>query len=282
MRHTVIGLLLALTAATLLSPGIARAQAPGVRVAEARPGRTTGDDPLADLPQDHPLIPALRYALRAMHDLEKVEDYSCTMVKRERIDGVLGEHQYFSVKVRHNPFSVYMYFLTPEDQKGQEVIWVQGENDGKMWAHPVGVRARLVGTISLDPRGRLAMQGNRYPLTEVGMLNLSRRLIEVASADTQYGECEVKFFEGAKINGRTCTCIQAVHPVPRKEFSFHLAQIFIDDELKVPVRYVAYTWPEQEGGEPVLQEEYTYLDVKLNNGFTDIDFSIKNPNYNFK
>jgi hypothetical protein len=29
-------------------------------------------------------------------------------------------------------------------------------------------------------------------------------------------------------------------------------------------------------------EEYTYLNMKVNNGFTDADFDIKNPNYHFK
>ena len=98
----------------------------------------------------------------------------------------------------------------------------------------------------------------------------------------KYGECEVKFFKGAKINDRICTCIQVVHPVPRRNFLFHLARIFVDDELNLPVRYESYDWPKEAGAAPELMEEYTYLNLKLNNGFTDADFDIKNPNYGFK
>ena len=29
-------------------------------------------------------------------------------------------------------------------------------------------------------------------------------------------------------------------------------------------------------------EEYTYLNLKLNNGFTDADFDVKNPSYKFR
>jgi hypothetical protein len=36
------------------------------------------------------------------------------------------------------------------------------------------------------------------------------------------------------------------------------------------------------GARPKLIEEYTYLNVKINNGFKDIDFDVNNPNYNFK
>jgi outer membrane lipoprotein-sorting protein len=97
----------------------------------------------------------------------------------------------------------------------------------------------------------------------------------------QYGECEVKTVKNAKINGRSCTCIQVVHPTPRKNFIFHLARIFVDDELNIPVRYEAHDWPEEEGGKPQLIEEYTFLNIKVNNGFTDLDFDIKNPNYDY-
>jgi hypothetical protein len=210
----------------------------------------------------------------------KISDYSCTMVKRERIDGKLGEHQYMFAKIRHEPFSVYLYFVAPDDVKGQEVLFVDGRNDGNMLAHAgSGVRA-MVGTVSLKPQSMLAMQGNRYPITEIGVENLARRLVEVAEHDKKFGECDVNFFPGAKVNGRVCTCIQVTHPTPRRNFRFHVARVFIDDEYTIPIRYEAYDWP-QEGGKPELMEEYTYMNVKINNGFTDADFDPKNVSYKF-
>ena len=41
-------------------------------------------------------------------------------------------------------------------------------------------------------------------------------------------------------------------------------------------------WPREKGGPPELLEEYTYLDLKLNNGFTDADFDTQNPGYRFQ
>ncbi|MBX3413498.1 MAG: DUF1571 domain-containing protein [Pirellulales bacterium] len=237
---------------------------------------------LSPQPGEHPLMPALRWASGGMDDLRTIQDYSCTFYKRERIDGELGEYQSMFVKVRHNPFSVYMFFLGPGKLRGQECIFVRGQNNGNLLAHPTGFRKTVVGTVSLDPTGMIAMSGNRYPITEVGVLNLVERLVEIGERDTQYGECEVQFFQGAKINNRDCTCIQVIHPVPRRNFLFHLARIFVDTELNMPVRYEAYDWPEKQGGPPVLTEEYTYLNLKLNNGFTDADFSTDNPSYQFK
>ena len=70
--------------------------------------------------------PAITRAHTSLEAIAKIQDYSATMVKRERIDGVLGEHQYLFVKVRHQPFSVYVYFLAPADLKGQESIYIAG------------------------------------------------------------------------------------------------------------------------------------------------------------
>ncbi len=231
---------------------------------------------------EHPLMPALRWAYEGVGNIEKIADYSATVAKRERVDGKLNDYEHMFVKVRHKPFSVYMYFLAPAKLKGQEVIFIEGTNDGLMYAHTVGLKDKMFGTVRLKPDGPIAMSGQRYPLTELGILNLVRRLVQVAETDVKYGECEVKFFKGAKINSRVCTCIQVVHPVPRRNFLFHLARIFVDDELNVPIRYESYEWPKEPGGPPELIEEYTYLNLKLNNGFTDADFDIKNPNYHFR
>jgi hypothetical protein len=185
-----------------------------------------------------------------------------------------------------------MYFLPPpspgpglpappDNVSGREVIYVAGQNDGNLIAHEAKGLKALVGAVNLKPNSPMAMQGNRYPITEVGLLNLTRRLIEVGESDRKYGECEVEEYPNAKINNRTATCIQVKHPTPRKNFRYHLARIYIDDEMNIPIRFEAYDWPKAQGGQPLLLEEYTYVNVKLNVGLTDADFDPRNPNYKF-
>jgi outer membrane lipoprotein-sorting protein len=236
----------------------------------------------AALPNEHPLMPVLRWATAGLAQMQaNVHDYSATMVKRERVGGKLNDYEYLFMKVRQKPFSVYLYFLGPPSLKGREVIYVDGQNNGSLVAHTTGVQDTLVGTVMLKPDGMIAMQGERYPLTEIGLVNLTRRLIEVGQKDVSYGECEVKFFPGARINNRVCTCIQVTHPVPRRNFLFHVARIFVDEQLNIPVRYESYDWPKERGAAPDLLEEYTYLNLKINQGFTDTDFDRHNPNYRF-
>jgi hypothetical protein len=234
-------------------------------------------------PAGHPLEPVLKLAYDGLAHMDKdIADYSCTIVKRERIDGKLGEYQYMAAKVRNKPFSVYMYFIGPDSVKGREAIYVAGANDGKLIGHDSGFKGRLLKRVYLDPTSNLAMSGQRYPITKIGLRNLTTELIEVGEHDKKYGECEVKFFKGAKVQDRTCTCVQVVHPTPRKNFRFHLARVYIDDELQIPIRYESYDWPQKEGDKPVLLEEYTYMKLKLNVGLKDADFDPDNPNYNFQ
>ena len=242
------------------------------------PNNALGIQPAA--PGEHPLAPSIRWAKAAIGDIAKIKDYSATLVKREQIDGVLNEHEYLFVKIRQQPFSVYTYFLGPKKVKGQEALYVDGKNNSELQAHGNGMTHKLIGTLSLNPTGPLAMTGSRYPITQIGVMRLTERLIEVGEADMKHGDCEVKV-QSAKINSRDCTCITLLHPEKRKEFLYHLARVYVDNEHKVPIRFEAYEWPREPGGAPELVEEYTYLNLKLENGYTDADFDAKNPNYKF-
>ncbi len=281
---------------TALACGLTRAtygedQRRGLREPVYRVSNRTNGTQAQNVATEHPLAPALRIAEKGLENINNnIRDYECTLVKREQISGKLSDQEFIYTKVRHeqdnpagnqvNPFGVYMYFLKPSSVKGREVLYVKGHNNGNLMAHEGGALLKHV-TVSLDPNGALAMRGNRYPITEVGIKNLIVRLIEVAKQDMQYGECEVKFYNGAKINGRVCTAIEVIHPVPRKNFRFHKAHIFIDDELQIPIRYASWEWPSKQGEEPPMLEEYTYMNMKLNNGFTDNDFDPANAKYGF-
>ena len=141
----------------------------------------------------------LAHGLFRWDNIQKnIRDYTCILVKRERINGTLGDYQYLSVKIRNHPFSVYLRFLKPDEIAGREVIYQEGANKGELQAHEgKGLRAKL-GTFSFNPTSAIAMEGNRYPITQIGIANLTHRLIEVAEHDKNYGECEVQFRKGRR------------------------------------------------------------------------------------
>jgi hypothetical protein len=217
-----------------------------------------------------------------------VRDYTAIMTKRCRVGGELSPYQQALVKIRNRrvevgqvtvPMSVYMKFRRPESIRGREVIWVEGRNGGKMIAHEAGLKSLI--RVSLDPHGAIAMRGQKYPITEIGLEKLVQKLIEKGERDRQYDECLVKCYERATVDKRTCRMFQIDHPHERPHFEFHRAQVFFDDELKMPVRYASWSWPAEHGNDPVLEEEYMYTNVQINQGLTDLDFDPANPAYSF-
>ncbi len=226
----------------------------------------------------HPLEPVLRWAQANLPRIEAIRDYTCVLVKRERIAEKLRPYEYLFLKVRHRPFSVYVYTLAPI--KGREIIYVEGRNHGRLWAHESGPRRLIIGTISLDPRGPRAMKGQKYPITEVGILNLTRRLLEVGRQELRCPDIQVKTYAQARLNGRPCLVLEFVHPRATNH-RFYMARVFVDREWNLPVRYESYGPPAAPGEKPRLLEEYTYTNLRLNVGLTDEDFDIRNPNYRF-
>ena len=224
------------------------------------------------------------WAKTAINSIEKnVHDYSAVFVKRERSGGTLSADQAMFIKVRQKPFSVYMHFLSPEGRKGEEAIYVEGRNNGNLLGHTPFLPGSLVGTVSLSPTGFIAMQGQRHSIQETGILKLTRLLLEAAQKYADSPACFVRFLPDAKINDRPCTCIEAElpHPTAKHPQGRALARIFVDKQLDMPVRYEQYDWSGDTIDKPQLMEQYTYLELKLNNAFTDADFDVRNPNYGF-
>jgi len=239
----------------------------------------------------HPLDPALKIARDGLENIQtNIADYECTLIKRERVGATLNDYEYMFARVRNRkvedgrivtPLSVYLRFLKPDSVKGQEVLWVEGKNNNKLLGHQGGRLGKLTPSVWLDPNGPIAMRGNRYPITEMGVENLVVKLLEKGNRDRNRDECEVQFYKDAKINGRPCTLLEVKHPVARPYFDFHIAQIYIDSEMNLPTRYAAYSWPEAGSDKPVLLEEYTYLNMKTNVGLTDQHFNEHNSEYGF-
>jgi hypothetical protein len=248
-------------------------------------------NPVAGGAPPHPLDPALEMAREALVRIQRdISDYTCRIIKQERIRGELQPQEFMEAKIRNRkvqdgrvvqPLSVYLKFIAPDSVKGREVVWVEGRNNNKLRAHEGGSTGRFLPSVWLDPDGAMAMRGQLHPIYDIGIENLVLKLIERGERERKYPECEVKFIPGAKINGRLCTVLQVLHPVQRPHFEFHKAEIFIDEELKIPVRYAAYHWPARPGEPEPIIEAYTYLNVKLNVGLTDADFDWQNPSYNF-
>jgi hypothetical protein len=231
-------------------------------------------------PVEHPLKGAIRFAQTALDAMEDVRDYECVMKKRERINGEL-QTQVMFMRFREEPFSVYFKFGDPNP--GREVLYVEGENDGRMLAHEgegAPVRA-LFGTVSLPVDGPEALKNSRHVITDSGFRNSLTMLIGQWEKESAYAEINVQYYPDARLGDIACRVVEVSHPQPRRQFPFHISRLYLDAETNLPVRVENYGWPEQTGGDPVLIEEYTYVKLRTNVGLEDRHFDREFEEYNF-
>jgi outer membrane lipoprotein-sorting protein len=210
---------------------------------------------------------------------QTVQDYTCTFFKRERIDGKLYTQHIMSMKARTKPASLYFKFIQPNS--GREAIFIHGKNNDKIVAHDVGFGRLVAGTMHLDPKGDMAMEENRHPVTEAGLGSMIDLVKARWDTELHPGESILLFHPKARVGDRACLLVESIHPKKSQEFLFHKVKLYIDRELNLPIRFEAYDWPKQPGAEPELLEEYTYTNLKTNVGLKEHDFDPANAQYSY-
>ncbi len=217
---------------------------------------------------DHPLVPALKMAYASRRTMSQVRDYTAQFVKKELVDGRYITHN-MDMKFREQPFSVYLRFR--DQNEGRQVLFVQGANGGQLLVKETGLKA-LAGTIRLNPTDSLALSENRHPITEAGIAKMLGGVIRQWEEEGQYGLIDVKYFPNAKLGNFPVKVIRTTHPERRRQFKFHMTQLYLDEKSLFPVRVEQFDWPRNAGDQPILVEQYMYSSVRANQNLGAKDF----------
>jgi len=232
---------------------------------------------IENVPQEHPLTPALKMGDAALQKAAGLKDYEGLFIKKEFIGNTFVE-QKMVIRFRRDPMNVYLRFVEPSP--GRKVMYVKGQNGGQIQVKETGL-ASLVGAINVDPHGSLAMSESRYPITMIGMENMTRRLLAEWLEATDRDDITVKFYPNAKIGSVDCQVIESTHTDAIKSKGIHRARLYIEKESGLPIRIQEYAFPRQPGGEPPLLSDYCYLNVRPNIGLTARHFDAKSPQSEF-
>lgn len=223
-------------------------------------------------PQSHPLVPALRLAHESQQAFASVDDYTAILVKKELVGGEMLEAQ-MDLKLRHDPFSVYLKFIVPAE--GRQVLYVPSRNDGNMLVRETGL-AGLVGAISLDPSGDMAMAENRHPINQIGIRFLVEAVIEDWLLQTAIEDVSVNYYPEARIGGVECKAIEVTFPEEHNLVDYHKTRLYIEKAGGMPIRVENFGFPARAGGNAPLIEDYLYSNLEVNVGLSNSDFDADN------
>jgi hypothetical protein len=216
--------------------------------------------------------------VRLIHEAQKayqsIRDYTCLLVKRERVNGVLPPETVMDMKVRTQPFSVYLKWIQPRNEAGQEVCYVAGRNDGKMRVHPKGVLGSFAGFVSLDINDPRVRQTSRRSITEAGIGNTIERFVrawETERRDNLTTQVHIGEYE---YNHRRCVRVETIHPNNANgHFLYYRDVIYFDKETHLPIRLEFYDWPRQTGDAGQMVEMYSFANMRINVGLGEEVFN---------
>jgi hypothetical protein len=235
---------------------------------------SSGGNPAVDAPQAvrgskgaaAPCTPQQKLTLlfdQAQQVFRKVATYSCFMVKQERIHGRLEPENLIELKVRQQPFSVYMRWQGPRAFAGQEVCYVAGRNNNMMRVHAAGVKG-LVGFVSINPTSPLVLEHSRHRITEAGLGSLIDQLVTSWRDERTPAALQIRFAE-YEYNRRRCERVEIIRPERSTDPNDNYRTvIYIDRETHLPIRLERYDWPRSRGDQGDLLECYSYLNFRFN------------------
>ena len=203
---------------------------------------------------------------------ERIKDYTAVFHKQEVVKGKLLPEEKIFLKFR-KPFSVYMRWLEGPHE-GREVLYVRDKYKGKLIGHDGGFFRFL--TLSLDPKGRRAMKGNRYPITEAGLAKVITRVLKDVEKGEAEGVLQLCHKQSVEVFGRRSRMITIRLPDdPERGFSAAKINLWIDLENGLPIKAEFFDWDLKKVG------SYGYKDLMLNVGLTEDDFDRDNKSYRF-
>jgi hypothetical protein len=218
--------------------------------------------------QDH--VALLEYCQR--HIEANYRDFTCTLIKQERLGSRLDKEQTVEAKFMQKPYSVAMHWVKNAPIADRS-IYVEGKWNNQMMVRPAGILA-FAGPQMRKPDDKDVMKNTLRPINQFGFLCSLESLIEVYVQAKKKGDlaCEIGLTgpDGqqsvfAEVAGRKTIVLIRTLPA-REDYPAKRTEIYIDVDSLVPVLVRGYNWDDQ------LSSSYLFTDLKFNVGLTPDDF----------
>ena len=240
---------------------------------ESRPAVLPAPDSLSNTTE---AFTSMRAALAiAKLRARELTSYTAILEMQEEVNGNLRAMDSIEIKLRQQPFSVYMRW-TDNDQ---EALFVRGRNEDRLLAKPVGGLASLKRLWRLNPDSRMAKQSCRYPITDSGIENLVNRVYEFYAARSDWSSavnCSVsKLSESGDIVTEYCLQFRDKSVSPE----YLKSRLCFEQATGLLIVVENFGWTDEES--PRIVEHYAYRAIDQTATLSDRDFDEKNSEYEF-
>lgn len=206
---------------------------------------------------------------RAAH--AKLRDYTCHLVRQERVRGKLQAEQTAELRVRVQPMCVNVRVIAPKGVAGQETSYLASKSTSKVRFKAAGVEG-VRGFVTLDKDDAKVLADTRHTLPETGLLAVVERIEKIVATEKKLNNPVQILVSEYTFANRPVTRYEVfadrVHP---NRYAHHCV-LYVDKETKLPARFEAYDAPKPGTTEGELIEVQSFVGLRTNTGLGETAF----------
>ncbi|UOQ96120.1 DUF1571 domain-containing protein [Hymenobacter sp. 5317J-9] len=150
-----------------------------------------------------PAITTEQLTTRMSTAIEGLKYLRCVVKAQERIGGSINQARSV-MKLTYKPLRIYI-----KNQKGVEVLWLQGQNDGDAWVYPASFP---YVTLSLDPNGKLMRSNQHHTALQAGFGTISDLLRTTGLRQDNSYSRSFRYVGDTTLQGRTAHVLRSDFP----------------------------------------------------------------------
>ena len=159
---------------------------------------------LAARPATTPAAPAItteQLTSRLTSAIEGLRYLRCTVKAQERVGSSYNAAR-TDMKLTFSPLRIYV-----KNQKGVEVLWLAGQNDGDAWVYPATFP---YVTLSLDPNGKIMRSGQHHTALQAGFGTITD-LLHGSGGDNAFSR-SFRYAGDTTVQGKTAYILRSNYP----------------------------------------------------------------------
>ncbi|OAI53169.1 hypothetical protein AYO44_16250 [Planctomycetaceae bacterium SCGC AG-212-F19] len=202
--------------------------------------------------------------------VREVKGYSLTLQKQENIAGKIQPSEIVQVHFREKPHSVFFNWVEGA-RLAERVLYVEGENDGKMLARPKGGLARIVAgdVTAREVNGPDARNSARYTMDQFGFKKSTERTLLSWKTARDAGTLNVEYLGRSKVKevgDKECYILKRIAKEPEND-GVKESLYYFDSDTWLQVGVVL------KDDKGLLIGSYYFRDLKLNPEFKKDQFT---------